>query len=61
MIAAWRKEFIRFFKQSDIVELERLSDAVEELWALHTEQLARDHRETEDTLQVWGRKSAVDE
>ena len=61
MIAAWRKEFIRFFKQSDIAELECLSDAVDELWALHTEQLTRDHRETEDTLQVWGRRSAVDE
>ena len=60
LIAAWRKEFFPFFRQSDIVELERLSDAVEELWALHTEQLARDHRETEDTLQVWGRISAVD-
>ena len=29
---------------------------VDELWALHTEQLAGDRRETEDFLPVWGRK-----
>ena len=27
---------------------------MDELWAAHTEQLTRDHRETEDTLPVWG-------
>ena len=31
------------------------------LWATHTEQLARDHRETEDTLPVWGRPAPARE
>ena len=28
---------------------------MDELWTLHTEQLAGDRRETEDTVPVWGR------
>ncbi len=57
-IAKWRKDFVRPFNAEQIAELERLSDKVDELWALHTEQLAHDHRETEDTLPVWGQPAA---
>ena len=32
---------------------------MDELWALHTEQLARDRRETEDTLRVWGQEDST--
>ena len=53
-LAKWRREFFKGFEVGDIAELERLSDAVDRLWALHTRQLARDHRETEDPLPVWG-------
>ena len=53
-IAAWRKEFLRGFDEGEIEELEALSDQVDKLWALHTEQLGADHRETEDPLGVWG-------
>jgi len=53
-IKAWRKAFCRPFTAEEIAELEALSARVDELWALHTEQLARDRRETEDTLPVWG-------
>ena len=53
-IAAWRKGFCQPFDDDSITELESLSDQVDELWALHTEQLARDRIETEDTLPVWG-------
>ena len=31
---------------------------MDKLWALHTEQLGADHRETEDPLGVWGRDGA---
>ena len=55
-IAAWRKEFLRGFDDGEIEELESLSDQVDKLWALHTEQLGGDHRETEDPLPVWGRE-----
>ena len=53
-LANWRREFFKGFEVGDIAELARLSDAVDRLWALHTRQLARDHRETEDPLPVWG-------
>ena len=53
-IREWRKEFCKPFTDEQIAELEAISDRVDELWAAHTEQLARDHRETEDSLTVWG-------
>ena len=52
-IKEWRKAFCQPFTAGEIAELEALSARVDELWALHTEQLARDRRETEDTLPVW--------
>ena len=59
-IRQWRKRFFKPFAEDQIAELEALSDRVDELWALHAEQLARDHRETEDTLPVWGRRASED-
>ena len=53
-IGKWRKDFCKPFTDKQIAELEALSGRVDELWATHTEQLARDHRETEDSLSVWG-------
>ena len=50
----WRRSFFRAFTPDYALELERLSDSVDRLWTLHTRQLTRDHRETEDPLPVWG-------
>ena len=58
-IRKWRKAFCRPFAADEISELEALSARVDELWALHTEQLARDRRETEDTLPVWGQEDST--
>jgi len=58
-IREWRKTFCRPFAADEISELESLSARVDELWTLHTEQLARDRRETEDTLQVWGQEDST--
>ena len=55
-IREWRKAFCRPFAADEITELEALSARVDELWSLHTEQLARDRQETEDTLPVWGQE-----
>ena len=55
-IADWRKRFFKPLVEEEIAELEALSDRVDALWALHAEQLANDHRETEDALPVWGRR-----
>ena len=57
-IREWRRAFCQPFAADEISELEALSARVDELWALHTEQLARDRRETEDTLPVWGQESS---
>ena len=60
-IRKWRKDYCKPFTDDQIVELEMLSDRVDKLWAAHTEQLARDHRETEDTLSVWGQSAPARE
>ena len=57
-IAEWRRSFFKAFSTEEAAELETLSDVVDKLWAIHAEQLGRDHRETEDTLPVWGQPSA---
>ena len=54
-IREWRKAFCQPFTLEEIAELEALSNRVDELWALHTEQLGRDRQKTEDTLPVWER------
>ena len=54
-IKEWHKAFCQPFAPEEVAELESLSARVDELWALHTEQLARDREETEDALPVWGR------
>ena len=58
-IKAWRKAYCRPFTAEEIAELEALSARVDELWALYTEQLARDRRETVDTLLVWGSEGST--
>ena len=60
-IREWRKEFCKPITDEQIAELETLSDRVDELWAAHTEQLVRDHRETEDSLTVWGQPAPARE
>ncbi len=55
----WRRTFFQAFAPDDTAELEQLSDAVDRLWTLHTRQLVRDHRDTEDPLPVWGHPDPV--
>ena len=56
-IRHWRKKFCKPFNDKDIVTLESLSDAIDQLWVLHTEQLARDREATRDSVRVWGSES----
>ena len=58
-IAAWRKAFCLPFEADEIGELQNLSARVDELWALHAEQLAKDRQYTEDPLPVWGHEMAT--
>ena len=58
-IATWRKAFCLPFDVGEIGELQNLSARVDELWALHAEQLAKDRQYTEDPLPVWGHEMAT--
>ena len=54
VIREWHKKFCMPFSDIDIKTLESLSDAIDQLWALHTEQLGRDREATRDSVRVWG-------
>lgn len=49
----WRKEFTRAFEPHEIARLQQLSGRIDELWAEHTQWLARDRARTEDALTAW--------
>ncbi|KAB2928363.1 MAG: class I SAM-dependent DNA methyltransferase [Candidatus Contendobacter sp.] len=53
-LKTWRKAFCRPLNQEEIALLQELSGLVDELWALHTRELAQDRARTEDGLPVWG-------
>ena len=56
-LKTWKKEFCRPFASQDVRELERLSAAIDKLWTLHADQLAKDRAETSDDIGVWGREA----
>ena len=60
-IREWRKQFCKPFSEKDIETLETLSDTIDQLWALHTEQLAHGRESTRDTVRVWGSESTARE
>lgn len=53
-LKTWRKAFCRPLNQEEIALLQELSGLVDELWTLHTRELAQDRARTEDGLPVWG-------
>ena len=60
-IRHWRNKFCKPFSNKDIKTMEALSDAIDQLWALHTEQIARDRGATSDTAHIWGAESTESE
>ena len=54
----WNREFCKPFSKEDIEQLEDMSNQIDKLWALHTEQLATDRAATSDDSRVWGRSSS---
>lgn len=58
-LQAWRKAFTAPLADFAIVRLQQLSARVDELWAEHTEALARDRNRTEDALAVWPHKEGA--
>ena len=57
-LKTWRKAFCRPLNQEEIALLQELSGLVDELWTLHTRELAQDRARTEDGLPVWGQPDA---
>jgi len=55
-INEWRKEFIKPFSKTEIMQLEKLSGAVDKLWKSHAEMQRRVDDRTTDPLSVFGQK-----
>lgn len=49
----WRREFTQPLEPHEITRLLQLSDAIDNLWAQHIEQVLRDRAKTEDPLPIW--------
>ena len=52
----WKRDFCKPFSEEEIQLLERMSDAVDELWGRHAEGLSKDRTLTSDDIGVWGRE-----
>lgn len=59
-IKAWRKLFCAPFSKEDAARLERLSDAVDKLWAQVVRERTLAVRESADQVPVWGEAEAVE-
>ena len=53
---AWRDGFKKPLDQHEINRLLQLSEAIDKLWAEHSEQLAQDRARTQDTCTLWPAK-----
>lgn len=49
----WRKAFCAPLTEEEVAQVQRLSRAVEALWTLHAQELAKLRAATRDDLQVW--------
>lgn len=53
-IQAWKKEFLKPLDRDEVEQLQFLSDAIDKLWAEHTQLLRNDRKRTEDIFPIWG-------
>jgi hypothetical protein len=49
----WRNAFCRPLEAHEVLRLQQLSDAVDQLWLAHAKQVAVDRARTEDPLTLW--------
>jgi hypothetical protein len=57
-IKDWKKEFLKPFSKSDIQQLQRLSQAIDALWAEHTGKQRELRQKTRDPLSFFGHKES---
>lgn len=55
-IKDWKKDFLKPFSKSEIQQLQRLSQAIDELWAEHTKNQQELRKKTRDPLSFFGHK-----
>jgi hypothetical protein len=60
-LASWRKEFNKPLEAYEVGRLQQLSQCIDDLWAKHTSDLARDRAKTEDFLTVWPHTASAPE
>ena len=58
-LATWRKEFNKPMEPHEVGRLQQLSKCIDDLWAEHTNALARDRARTEDFFTVWPHTAAA--
>lgn len=49
----WRTTFNKPLEGHEIMRLQQLSDAIDQLWSAHAKQIAEDRARTEDSLALW--------
>jgi len=52
-LKTWRTAMNKPLEAHEILRLQHLSEAIDELWAAHTRQMIKDRARTEDTLAIW--------
>jgi hypothetical protein len=53
----WRNSVTKPLEAHEILRLQQLSDAIDQLWAAHAKQMAEDRARTEDSLALWPESS----
>jgi hypothetical protein len=56
-LKAWRKAFCAPLDATEVATLQRYSARIDALWAEHTQNLAKDRAATEDSLDIWPRRT----
>ena len=59
-LKAWRTAMNKPLEAHEIKRLQQLSDAIDQLWAEHTKQVAADRKRTEDPLALWPATETAD-
>ncbi len=53
-IQNWKKAFLKPLSLDEVEQLQYISEAIDKLWAEHTQMLRTDRKRTEDQFPIWG-------
>jgi len=60
-IKLWRKELLKPLSNFEVNRLQQLSKCIDDLWAEHTQAMARDRARTEDAMTLWPQTVSEDD